>query len=123
MLRKPQEQRQKPGNAKRKPASANPSKQPESAIGPTPAGQRKPMPDLETNDVLCSILGMMRQQAEYLDRQHGWLVAVSETIEKHPDLDAELKKHPFHNQGPREDRQITNTMISNIDALLRQLRG
>ena len=80
------------------------------------------MPDLETNDVLRSILGMMRQQAEYLDRQHGWLVAVSERIEKHPDLGAEVKKHPFHNQGPREDRQITNTMISNIDALLRQLR-
>ena len=123
MLRKPQERRQKPGNAKRRPASANPSKLPESTIGATPAGQRKPTPNLKTNDVLCSILGMMRQQAEYLDRQHGWLVAVSETIEKHPDLSTELKKHPFHNQGPREDRQITTTMISNIDALLRQLRG
>jgi hypothetical protein len=81
------------------------------------------MPDFKTTEVLCSILGMMRQQAEYLDRQHGWLVAVSETIEKHPDLGTELTKHPFHNQGPREDRQITITMISNIDALLRQLRG
>ncbi len=119
MLRKPQEQRPKPGNAKRRPANANSLKQPESAIG---AG-RPAEPTLKTNDVLCSILGMMRQQAEYLDRQHGWLVAVSETIEKHPDLVAELKNHPFHNQGPREDRQITNTMISNIDALLRQLRS
>ncbi len=41
MLRKPQKQRQKPGNAKRKPASPVPAKPPESAIGSTAAGQRE----------------------------------------------------------------------------------
>jgi hypothetical protein len=115
LLRKPQKQRQQPGNAKQKHASANPLKQPES-ISCTPVGQKGLTPELRTNEVLCSILGMTRRQAENLDRQHGSLVAVSETIETHPNLRAELKKHPFHNQSPREDRQITTTAICTIDA-------
>jgi len=81
------------------------------------------MADLTTNAVLCSILEMMKQQAVYLHRQHGWLIAVAETIEKDAELLAELKQHPFYDQGPRLDARITDAMIRNIDALILQLKA
>jgi len=79
------------------------------------------MTELQTKEVLRSILLMMKDQAVYLHRQHGWLIAVADTVETNSDLDAFLKKHPFYEQGPRPDIQKTQTMIENIDALLRQL--
>jgi hypothetical protein len=66
---------------------------------------------------------MMRQQAVYLHRQHGWLIAVAEAVEKHPDLVSHLKEHPFYDQGPRQDVQITRNFVESIDALIAQLRN
>jgi hypothetical protein len=77
---------------------------------------------LETNAVLRAILEMLKEEAQYLHRQHRWIIAVSETIEQHPDFAANLKAHPFFDQGPRPDEQRTQTMIRNIDALIRQLK-
>lgn len=42
--------------------------------------------DPETNAVLCSILEMMKEQFVYSHRLHGWIIAVAETLEKHPIL-------------------------------------
>ena len=78
--------------------------------------------DAETKQVLCAILQMMKDQAVYLHRQHGWLIAVADTVETNADLDAFLKKHPFYDLGPRPDVQITNAMIQNIDALIQRLK-
>ena len=78
--------------------------------------------DLQTNQVLAAILEMLKQQTIYLHRQHGWLIAVADTVESNADLDTFLKKHPFYDQGPRQDAQITDVMIRNIDALIQQLR-
>ena len=80
------------------------------------------MGDLPTNEVLRSILEMLKQQALYLRLQHGWLIAVAETIEKHPQLGADLKQHSFYDQGPQSALQRIDVMIGNIDALIRQLK-
>jgi hypothetical protein len=81
------------------------------------------MTALPTQQVLVSILEMMKQQAIYLHRQHGWLIAVAEAVENNPDLLPYLKQHPFYDLGPRPDVQITQSMIANIDALIQQLRN
>ena len=80
------------------------------------------MSDLDTNETLRTILEILKQEAKYLHRQHGWLIAVAETIEKNPDLDSQLKQHPFYDQGPRRDTQITDALIRNIDALIQRFR-
>jgi len=79
--------------------------------------------DPETRDVLISVLQVLREQTNYLHRQHGWVIAASETIEKHPDLAAELKAHSFYDQGPRPDVHITASLIQQVDTLIRKLRG
>lgn len=81
------------------------------------------MTELQTGDVLCSILDMMKQQALYSHRLHGWVIAVSETIEKQPALVEQLRAHPFFDQGPRPDIQTTEHTIQNIDALIRRLKA
>jgi hypothetical protein len=78
--------------------------------------------DAELKQVLCSVLEMVKQEALYSHRLHGWVIAVSETIEKHPDLVAQLKVHPFYDQGPRPDIQNTRVLIQNIDALIQRLK-
>lgn len=79
--------------------------------------------DLPVNEVLVAILEMLKQQALYLHRQHGWMISVADTLrESSADLEKKLEQHPFYDQGPRQDVQITNVMIQNIDALIRQLR-
>jgi hypothetical protein len=77
----------------------------------------------QRNEVLVSILEMLRTQALYLHIQHGWLIAVAETIEKHPQLVEELKRHPFYDQGPQPALRNTDVMIGNINALIAQLKG
>jgi hypothetical protein len=80
------------------------------------------MTEMEIKDVLCSILAMMKEQAIYLHRQHGWLIAVADTVETNRDLDAFLKKHPFYDLGPRRDIEITHDAIERIDALIQRLK-
>jgi len=77
--------------------------------------------DEQTKQVLISILEVLREQANYLHRQHGWLIAVAETIEKQPDLVSDLKRHSFYNQGPRPDVHITASLLERVDVLIRQL--
>jgi hypothetical protein len=75
------------------------------------------------NEVLISILQVLRTQTVYLDRQHGWLIAVADTLRSVSDDVAEdLEQHAFYDQGPRQDVRITQNMIETIDALISQLR-
>ena len=53
------------------------------------------MSDRETNGALIAILEILKQEAVYLQHQHGWLIAVAETIENHPEFASLLKQHPF----------------------------
>jgi hypothetical protein len=78
--------------------------------------------DHQTNQALCFILEMQKQQALYLDRLHGWIIAIAETLAKQPDLVEHLKQHPFYDQGPLPSLRSTDEMIRNIDALIQQLR-
>jgi hypothetical protein len=78
---------------------------------------------MDTNEVLISILEMLRQQAIYLHRQHGWVIAVAETLRQNPEMAKSLEQHPFYDQGPRQDIQTTDATIRNIDALIQQLKG
>jgi hypothetical protein len=81
------------------------------------------MTQLETNEVLRSILEMLKQQAIHLNRHYGWLVAVADTLQKDPKLAEHLKQHPFYDQGPAPTLQRNDDAIQNIDALIRQLKG
>ncbi len=53
------------------------------------------MSDRETNGALIAILEILKQEAVYLQRQHGWLIAVAETIEQNPEFASLLKAAPF----------------------------
>lgn len=77
--------------------------------------------DEQTRKVLLSILEVLKTETAYLHRQHGWVIAVSETVEKHPDLAVKLRDHPFYNQGPRPDVNITASLLEQVDLLLQQL--
>ena len=79
------------------------------------------MTDRQTSTVLVSILQMLKQQAIYLRRQHGWMIAVAETLREKPELKERLEQQPFYDQGPRPDEKITETMIQRIDALIQEL--
>ena len=74
----------------------------------------------ETRTVIVSILQMLRSQAEYMHRQHGWMIAIAETL-RDEGLTEKLEQQPFYDQGPRPDVKITDTMIRNIDALIQEL--
>ena len=75
------------------------------------------------NQLLASMLEILREEAIYLHRQHGWIIAVAETIEKHPDLVQHLKQHPFYDQGYRPDAYKIERLLQSIDVLIQQLRG
>ena len=81
------------------------------------------MADLPMQEVMISILQILRQQTNYLHRQHGWLIAVAETVEKHPEFEQSLRQHPFFYQGPREDAQITQSLLQSIDGLIALLQS
>jgi hypothetical protein len=77
-----------------------------------------------TTEVLISILEMLKRQADYLHRQHGWMIAIADTLRSaNDDLERTLVHHAFYDQGPRQDVEITYDMIRNIDALISQLRN
>jgi len=78
--------------------------------------------DVDTTQVLCFILEELKHQAIFARRLHGWVIAVAETIEKNPDLEPQLKRHPFYDQGFDSSLPKTDLLLSNIDALIRQLR-
>jgi hypothetical protein len=74
-----------------------------------------------TNQVLLAILEMQKQQALYSHRLHGWLIAIQETVEQDDALRVKLRAHPFYDQHPRPDIQITDGILRRIDALIQQL--
>jgi hypothetical protein len=76
----------------------------------------------EAKQVLRSTLEMLKQQAIYTHRLHGWLIAVAETIAKQPDLAPRLKQHPLYDQGPAPYIQTIDTTTQNIDALIQRLK-
>ena len=80
------------------------------------------MNDLETNGALIAILEILKQEAEYLHRQHGWLIAVAETIEKHPKFASCLKEHPFYDPTPRPSLNKITELTQEIDTLIQQLK-
>jgi hypothetical protein len=77
----------------------------------------------ETNAVLLAILEVLREQTIYLHRQHGWIMAIGDTVALKTDLDAFLKEHPFYRQAPRPDVDITADQIQKIDALIQRLKS
>ena len=78
--------------------------------------------DKETKEVLISILGMLKNEAQYLHRQHGWMIALADTVRMLPEAKTAVEQHPFYDQGPRPDVRITDAMIRNIDALIQRLK-
>ncbi|HMB82524.1 MAG TPA: hypothetical protein VKI40_00590 [Terriglobales bacterium] len=80
------------------------------------------MNDLELRNLLCSLLEMMKRQEIHSQRLHGWIIAVAETLEKHPEIAAELKQHPGYDQGPLPWNQMLDSTIQHIDALILGLR-
>jgi hypothetical protein len=74
------------------------------------------------NEVLIAVLEVLKEQTIYLHRQHGWLIAVAETVETNPELVAHLKQHPLYDQGPRPDIHITQRLTQKLDALIQQLK-
>lgn len=80
------------------------------------------MADQQATQVLCFVLEMLKRQYIYSQRLHGWIVAIAETLEKHPEIAAELRQHPTYDQGQLPWSQTPDTTIQNIDVLIQQLR-
>jgi hypothetical protein len=80
------------------------------------------MTEFEMKETFRVILEMLKQQAIYAHRQHGWLIALAETLETNPALESELKKHPFYDQGPERRIQSIDVLTGNIDLLLQQFQ-
>jgi hypothetical protein len=78
------------------------------------------MPDEQTKTILVAILQMLRAQAEYMHRQHGWMIAVADAL-RDDGMTEQLEQHPFYNQGPRPDEKITDATLRRIDGLIREL--
>ena len=78
------------------------------------------MSDRETNGALIAILEILKQEAVYLQRQHGWPVA--ETIEQNPEFASLLKQHPFYDSTPRPSFQKVAGLTEKIDELIQQLK-
>lgn len=81
------------------------------------------MENKELCAVLTSILQMMREQAIYLHRQHGWMIAVAETVKENPEAKIALERHPFYDQGPRRDVDTTDQILRNIESLIQRLKA
>jgi len=79
--------------------------------------------DAETKHILRFILEALKQQAQYLHRQHGWLIAVAESLKANPEMDSALRQHPFYDQGPQPLIPRTDAMIRNIDLLIENLKN
>jgi hypothetical protein len=79
--------------------------------------------DQQTNQVLVTILEMLKRQAIYLHRQHGWITALAGAMAADPELESRLKQQPFYDQGPAPFLQTVDVMIQNIDALIQRLKG
>lgn len=80
------------------------------------------MSELDTGEVLCSILEMVRDLHVYSRRQHGWIIALAETIEKDDELRSALERHPLYDQGSAPSLRSIDVMIRNVDALIQKLR-
>ena len=81
------------------------------------------MSETPINEILCTILEMMKAQALYLRRQHGWLIAVAETIESNPEMCVRLKQHPFYDQGLAPELRSIGETHQHIDGLIQKLKG
>jgi hypothetical protein len=79
--------------------------------------------DKETKEVLVVVLDMLKKEAEYLHRQHGWMISLADAVRQNPEAKKALEQHPFYDQGPRSDERITQTTIRNIDALIQRLKA
>ncbi|MBZ5549168.1 MAG: hypothetical protein LAO22_14630 [Acidobacteriia bacterium] len=80
------------------------------------------MSNLPTNQVLVSILQMLKEQAIFAHRQQGWITALWETIERDDELQSRLKQHPRYDQGPQPNLQRIDVLTRNIDALIQRLK-
>jgi hypothetical protein len=79
------------------------------------------MADQQTTQVLRFALEMLKRQYIYSQRLHGWIIAIAETLEKHPEIATELRQHPTYDQGQLPWSHGPETTIQNIDALIQQL--
>lgn len=80
------------------------------------------MADLPTNEVLCSILEMLKHQAILSGRLLGWVVALGDTLRQIPVLEERLKESPYYHQATKPPLHTIDDMIQNIDALIAQLK-
>jgi hypothetical protein len=80
------------------------------------------MTEFEIKETFRFILELLKQQALYVHRQHGWLIALAETIERDPALVSELKNHPFYDQGPEWRIQSIDVLLQNIEIVLQQVQ-
>lgn len=80
------------------------------------------MNDSEIRGLLCAMLEMMKRQAIESQRLTGWVIAIAETLEKHPEIAAELRQHPTFDQGQLPWNQTLDSTIQHIDALILKLR-
>lgn len=71
--------------------------------------------------MLRFILETLKQQATFIDRQYGWIVALAETMKSDPELEARLKQHPLYNLGPEPRLRNFAAFEHSIDALIRLL--
>ena len=78
---------------------------------------------LQTNDVLVSVLEMLKQQAIFAHRQQTWLTALWETIERSSELQSRLMEHPLYDRGHQPDLKSMHVLTRNVDVLIQQLRG
>lgn len=79
------------------------------------------MTNLEMKHVLISILEILKQELGHLDREHGYLIAVSETLESNPEFASLLREHEFYDPSLRPTLQKVRVLNRNIDALIQRL--
>ena len=79
------------------------------------------MDERQHREMLRFILETLKQQATFLDRQYGWIVALAETIKSDSQLEARLKQHPLYNLGPEPRLRNFASFEHSIDALIRLL--
>ena len=78
--------------------------------------------DPQINQVVQAILLMEREQVIHVDRLHRWMVALAETLQKNPQLDTDLKQHPFYDLGPAPSLRPRDELLQTIDALIQRLK-
>lgn len=79
--------------------------------------------DPQVNQILLVILEVLKQQTIFLDRQYGWILAVSETLRADDELGKQLEQSPFYDQGPQPQLRNIRYTLEHIDALIQQLKG